>query len=93
MDKIVLETVPYLATSYAQQELTSGWTEGLPSIAAMEELTEMVSAEEMLCVEDSSSISTLLQVDSSTMTGVNTWKVMVSPTFPATHKIFLINCM
>ena len=79
---------PYLATSYAQKELTSGWTEGLPSIAAMEELTEMVSAEEMLCVEDSSSISTLLQVDSSTMTGVNTWKVMVSPTFPATHIFF-----
>jgi hypothetical protein len=52
----------------------------------MEELTEMVSAEEMSCVEDSSSISTLLQVDSSTMTGVNTWKVMVSPTFPATKR-------
>jgi hypothetical protein len=54
----------------------------------MEEATEMVLAEEMLCgpTEASSSISTLLQEDSSRTTGVNKWKVMVAPRFSSTHE-------
>jgi hypothetical protein len=57
------------------------------SIAAMEEVTEMVSEEEMCSpTEASSSISTLLLEDSSRTTGVNNWKVMVAPRFSATHE-------
>jgi hypothetical protein len=58
---------------------TSGCRVGIGSVAAMEEVMEIVSAEEMLCGprNTASCNSTLLDEDSS-RTGHNNWKLMVS---------------
>ncbi len=64
---------------------TSGCTDGIGSLAAMEEMMEMVSAEEMLCgpTNTASCNSTLLDKDSS-RTGHNKLKLIVSRT--STHE-------